>query len=195
MFALQISSYELTKNNWLLLEVIVNNFSEIVDGYIATATWRDGSFYAPIGDSANLMWKEKNTINEWQEKVNDVPVWPKFEEEDDAYWVAVAPINPVITDGKQKVMFVTKKSGMTTNASKASKKIADKTSYETPDASDDEVRLPHKSRHKTSYKTPDASDDEGCSSHGRPRSTNKPSSPRPRRSIKTPKRFNPNLKK
>jgi len=191
MFALQISSYELTKNNWLLLEVIVNNFSEIVDGYNATATWRDGSFYAPIGDSANLMWKEKNTINEWQEKVNDVPVWPKFEEEDDAYWVAVAPINPVITDGKQKVMFVTKKSGMTTKASNAS----NKTSYETPDASDDEGRLPHKSRHKTSYETPVASDDEGCSSHGRPRSTNKPSSPRPRRSIKTPKRFNPNLKK
>lgn len=132
-FALQISSYEIEKHNWLLLEVVVNKFSDIIDGYEATAVWRDGSFYAPIGDSANLRWKEENTLQEWQDKVNDVPTWPKLEEDDDTYWVAVAPIKKIKIGGEQKVMFITKKAGKTANA-----QMATLSSYETPDVSEEE---------------------------------------------------------
>jgi hypothetical protein len=142
-FALQISSYEIEKNNWLLLEVVVNKFSDIIDGYEATATWRDGSFYARVGDSANLKWKEENSLEDWQDKVNDVPTWPKLDEDDDTYWVAVAPIKKIKVGGEQKVMFITKKAGKTANAQMATTSTSE--TYET-------------------YDTPDVSEEEGCSS-------------------------------
>lgn len=187
-FALQISSYEIEKNNWLLLEVIVNKFSDIVDGFEATAIWRDGSFYVPIGDSTNLRWKEQNTLKDWQEKVNDVPSWPKLEEDEDTYWVAVTPINEIEIDGEQKVMFITKKAGQTTNAQCESKH--------------------NQTAH--AYETPDVSDEEGCSSRDMQRLQKKTKKTkktkhanmsketfevRSKRSIKSPKRYNPNPKK
>lgn len=106
--ALQISSYEIAKYDWLLCEVVVKNIDNIKDGYSTNATWRECAFYVPVGTSSNLQWDESNTIGEWQDRVNDVPTWPNMDKFNGGHWVAVEPMHTPAIGAKQRVKFVKK---------------------------------------------------------------------------------------
>lgn len=106
--ALQISSFEVSKNDWLLCEIVMRETKNIKHGYTTNATWRECAFYVPVGTSANMQWSESNSINDWQDRVNDLPIWPKTEGLKGGIWVAVKPVHTPSVGGKQRVRFVKK---------------------------------------------------------------------------------------
>lgn len=106
--ALQISSFEVAKYDWLLCEIVVRDIDNIKHGYCTNATWRECAFYVPVGTSSNLQWDESNTINEWQDRVNDVPTWPNMDKFNGGHWVAVKPLHTPAIGVKQRVKFVKK---------------------------------------------------------------------------------------
>jgi hypothetical protein len=106
--AFQISSYEISKNEWLVCEVVVRKIKDIKDGYIAYAKWRECAFYVPTGTSADMQWNESNTMQEWQERVNNLPTWPKMEDFRGGKWVCIKPTRTPSIGGKQRIRYVKK---------------------------------------------------------------------------------------
>lgn len=160
---LQISCHK-TAGDWLILEVLVAKLNNIVNGFTVTGTWRNSSFYIPCGSSHGMTWEEQNSEEEYQAKLNDCPLWPRLEFDEDANseWFATEPINQPVSGGTQNVIFnITPKSKESKKRLQKESDVSAGSAYVpskkmVPEKTQEKEEVPtHKSHAKKSKKTLD----------------------------------------